>query len=356
MKFNLEDFQQDGICGKILRGLIVLYVAKDYWIAAKGYSLYKYDVVSQEWNLFGKLQDNKYSMTSRFRLTRRILRAEIRYLLHLSNGEWICTAKKGLFKASAGGGDFVKCCCIEKGSRPMVLCQGIDGIVYWGDYCFNPERREIQIHKSNDYGRTWEIAYTFKTGEINHIHGIFSDPFIKGRIWVTTGDDDDACIFGYTDDNFKTFEKKYEGSQLYRVCVPLFLKDSIIYSTDSQFVQNEIRRIDRKSEAVSKIRKIEGSGIYSVQTHQWMAVSTTIEPSDVNIDKYSHLWFSRIGVQWKHVVKFKKDVWNKTLFQFGSIRFPYYEDMESDLLVFNGRALNSIDQSTLIVSLIDNNL
>lgn len=80
-----------------------------------------------------------------------------------------------------------------------------------GEYCFNPERKEMRIFQSRDGGNSWSVAYKFKDGQINHIHGIFTDPF-SDKIWVATGDDDSACVFGYTEDGFKTFVRKYEGS------------------------------------------------------------------------------------------------------------------------------------------------
>ena len=77
-------------------------------------------------------------------------------------------------------------------------------------------------------------------------------------------------------------------------------------------------------------------------------VSTTVEPSKVNKDNYSHLWYSEDGHHWEEVAKYKKDWLPKIYFQFGSIRFPYYEG-ESDELIFTGRALKGIDGKTVIL-------
>ena len=242
---------------------------------------------------------------------------------------------------------FEKCMSIEKGSRPMNLCQGGDGTIFFGEYCYNPDRMPMRIFKSKDNGITWSVAYTFEKGEINHIHGIFADPY-SGRLWVATGDEDSACIFGYSDDGFKSLVKCFFGSQKYRVCVPLFNKDEIIFATDSQYTQNVIRSINRKTGAITDLQHIQGSGIYAVQNGDLMLISTSVEPSVVNKDNLSHLWYSFGGHNWKELISFEKDLLPMTLFQFGSIRFPTYQ-VESRYVAFTGRALKNFGGKTMII-------
>lgn len=326
----------------------ILYISSDFFVVADGYSLFKCLVSSGKAENFAKVKDLKNAILSKFRLTRRLFRAEITHLYRFQNDTWMCIAKKGIFRYNKASKLFEKCCDIEKGSRPMNLCQGNDGSIYYGEYCFNPQRHPMRIFCSKDNGNTWNVAYTFGAGEINHIHGVFNDPY-TGRLWVATGDDDEACIFGYTEDGFKTFVKEYTGSQQYRVCVPLFTPDEIVFATDSQYEQNVIRSIDRKTGEVKDFQKIQGSGIYAAQNGKLMMVSTTVEPSSVNTDQSSHLWYSWDGHNWKELISFKKDCLPKTYFQFGSIRFPHYEG-ETDYLAFNGRALKKLDGNSMIVS------
>lgn len=326
---------------------IVLYISQEYWIVAKDYRLYTYSPKTDELKYFSRLSDGWNNVLARFKLTRRLFRAEIRSLYHFQNDNWMCIAKKGLFRYNKETKLFEKCCDIEKGSRPMNLCQGNDGTIYFGEYCYNPDRHPMRLYASNNNGDTWEVAYTFGHGEINHIHGIFNDPY-TGRLWIATGDDDDACIFGYTEDGFKTFVKEYAGSQQYRVCAPLFTQKEIVFATDSQYEQNVIRSINRMTGEVKDWQYIQGSGIFAAQNGGLMMVSTTVEPSVVNKDKSSHLWYSWDGHNWKELISFEKDCLPKTYFQFGSIRFPNYE-RESDYVVFTGRALTKIDGKTMII-------
>lgn len=333
---------------KNIKRFVALYIDKNYWIVARGYRLYRYYPDTGRCSFFSKLDDSINGWLSRCFLTRRLFRTEITHLYHFQNDNWMCIAKKALFKYNKESRLFEKCCYIEKGARPMNLCQANDGTIYFGEYCNNHQRHPMRIFCSKDNGETWHVAYTFGEGEINHIHGIFNDPYTD-RLWVATGDDDVACIFGYTEDGFKTFIRKFQGTQQYRVCVPLFSKEKIIFATDSQYEQNVIRSIDRKTGEVKDLQKIQGSGIYAVQNGDLMMVSTTVEPSNVNLDQRSHLWYSWDGNHWEELISFKKDILKKTYFQFGSIRFPYYE-RECDYVVFTGRAINGLDGKTMIVT------
>lgn len=326
---------------------ITLYIGQSEWVVSKGYKLYYYNPKTGKKRYFSRLADKKNGLYSSCCLTRRLFRAEITHLYHFQNDTWMCIAKKGLFRYSKESGLFEKCCDIEKGSRPMNLCQAQDGTIYYGEYCYNPERKPMRIFQSKDNGDTWTVAYEFKDGEINHIHGIFNDPYTE-RLWVATGDDDVACNFGHTEDGFKTFVKEYSGSQQHRVCVPLFTPEEIVFATDSQYEQNVIRSINRTTGEVKDWQKIQGSGIYAVQNGKLMLVSTTVEPSNVNLDQRSYLWYSWDGHNWKELISFKKDCLPKTYFQFGSIRFPHYEG-ECDQVVFHGRALQKLDGKSMII-------
>ena len=329
----------------------VLFIGQTLWIVSKGYRLYHYNPATGIKSLWAKLDDKYNSSLASIRLTRRLFRAEITHLYHFQHDTWMCIAKKAIFKYNKERNIFEKCHEVEKGSRPMNLCQSDNGTIYFGEYCNNPNRQPMRIFMTKDNGTTWQVAYTFQNGEINHIHGIFRDPY-SNKIWVATGDHDECCVFGYTEDGFKTFVRQYEGSQQYRVCVPLFTENEIIFATDSQYEQNYIRSIDRQTGLITNITPIQGSGIYAVQNGKLMMVSTTVEPSTVNKDIYSHLWYSLDGRQWKELMAYQKDIWDKKYFQFGSIRFPDYE-VQSNYIVFSGRALKKIDGKSVIIHISD---
>lgn len=334
---------------KLLRRLTVLYVTEDYWIASRGYWLFKYDLINQEWSYFAKLADQQNTFLSLFFLTKRLFRAEVTHLYKFNENLWMCIAKKGIFRLTEESARFQKCYSIERGSHTMSLCQDKNGIIYFGEYFGNVQKLPVHIFKSADNGETWETAFTFPHGSINHIHGIFRDPFTD-RLWVATGDLDDECIIGYSEDGFKTFVPQYRGSQKFRACNLLFYRDKIVFATDSQYEQNVIRSLDRCTGEIKDLCKIQGSGIYSGQIGDFAFISTTVEPSRVNLDQNSYLWISYDGDKWNQILHFEKDIYEKRLFQFGSIRFPNYENISNiSQLIITGRALKKIDGHSLAI-------
>lgn len=346
--YNFKTPSGQTINGKIIKGYVALYIASDYWIVAKGYSLYKFYPIDERIEFFSQLKDGNTGLLSKNKFLRRLLRAEITHLYRFKD-DWFCIARKAIYKYNKLTGLFEKCHTILRGSRPMNLCQDKDGTIYYGEYFYNPKQVPVNIFKSTDAGETWEVAYTFEASSINHVHGLFIDKF-SDRLWIFTGDDDNGCIAGWTTDGFKTFHVEFEGNQKFRVCVPLFLPNEIIYPTDSQYTSNSIRCINRNSKELRDLQPIQGSGIYALDANNIYAVSTTVEPSEVNLDKFSHIWYSFNGYDWAELTSFKKDCLPCRFFQFGSIRFPHYET-SSDYLIFTGRAIKKIDQSTLFINI-----
>lgn len=73
-----------------------------------------------------------------------------------------------------------------------------------------------------------------------------------------------------------------------------------------------------------------------------MIISTTVEPSNVNMNQHSYVWFYIDGEKREEIASYIKYILPKTYFQFGSVTFPQYEG-DSNYLVWNGRAVNRID-------------
>ena len=72
--------------------------------------------------------------------------------------------------------------------------------------------------------------------------------------------------------------------------------------------------------------------------------------STINLGKYSHLYISENGLNWQEIAKYKKDIWHKSAFQFGSIQFPRYETNHlNNILVYSGRSLNNIGNKTVVL-------
>ncbi len=335
---------------KIIRNFRALIVDGNSIIGANGYTLYKYDIITGKKEKYAKVLDKKYASLSRFFLTRRFFRAEITNLYNLNDSSDILIAKKGIFRREENSDKFYKVFDIPRGSRPMNLCvDEKNGRLYFGEYFSNFEKSEVNIYCSDDYGRNWYIAYIFEKGNINHIHGLFYDTY-SYYIWVVTGDRENECIIGYTDDSFNSFKEVFRGGQEYRTCNLMFYKNDILFVTDSQYIQNEIKSFNRTTLEIKSLYKINGSGIYGGYIDELVYVSSTIEPSKVNLDNYSHLYISKNqGKDWEDISKYKKDIWHKSAFQFGSIQFPRYINNNSNIIVYSGRALNKIGGHTVII-------
>lgn len=298
-----------------------------------------------------RIKDWKYSWSSNRFLTRRLMRAEVTGLYSLDDGCEMLVAKKGLFRRETIDYDFTKCFIMPRGSKPLNICIAPSGNLYFGEYFQNMGKLAVNIYGSEDNGQTWHIVYTFAEGNINHIHGLFFDKYTN-RIWVATGDRENECIIGYTEDDFKTFVEVFRGGQEYRTCQLFFYKDFIVFGTDTQYQQNVIKKFDRKTLEITELQKVQGSVIKGGQVGDIAFISTTVEPSDVNTDKWAHLWVTKDGLHWEEKYKAKKDWLPATLFQFGTFEFPQYYGVEKlERLYFSGRALKGLDGKSTYIDL-----
>lgn len=292
----------------------------------------------------------KYAAFAKIRLLKRLFRAEITGLYKIGDNDLI-VAKKALFLQKRGKNEIESVFTFPRGSKPLNICVAPSGILYFGEYFQNMEKVAVHIYCSKDNGHTWDVVYTFAEGNINHIHGLFFDKYTN-RIWIATGDRDNECIIGYTEDEFKTFTEVFRGGQEYRTCQLFFYKDFIVFSTDTQYQQNVIKKFDRNTLEISELQKVQGSVIKGGQVGDVSFISTTVEPSDVNTDKWAHLWVTKDGLHWEEKYKAKKDWLPATLFQFGTFEFPQYYGVEKlERLYFSGRALKGLDGKTTYIDL-----
>lgn len=298
-----------------------------------------------------KVSDPRIAFFSRFALTRRFMRAEITGLYILPDENHVAIARKGLFLQKKGSTTYEKCFSIPRGSKPLNLCFAPSGNSYFGEYFQNMEKQAVHIYCSKDSAQSWQIAYTFEAGNINHIHGLFFDKYTN-RIWVATGDRENECIIGYTEDEFKSFVEIFRGGQEYRTCQLFFYKDFIVFGTDTQYQQNVIKKFDRQTLEITELQKVQGSVIKGGQVGNVAFISTTVEPSDVNTDQWAHLWVTKDGLHWEERFKAKKDWLPATLFQFGTFEFPQYYGVEKlERLYFSGRALKGLDGKSTYIDL-----
>ena len=297
-----------------------------------------------------KLKGWEYAKHSLTRISGRLARAEVTGLYTLPNGDYLAIAKKGLFIKKAGNADYEKVFAMPRGSKPLNICITPSGKLFFGEYFQNMNKQAVNIYYTDDNAQTWHIAYTFPEGNVNHVHGVFFDKYTN-RIWVATGDRENECIIGYTEDEFKTFVEVFRGGQEYRTCQLFFYKDYIVFGTDTQYEQNVLKKFNRQNLEITELQRVQGSVIKGGQVGDVAFISTTVEPSDVNKDKYAHLWVTKDGLHWEERYKAKKD-WLPSLFQFGTFEFPqYYGTEKLERLYFSGRALCNVDGRSLALEI-----
>lgn len=327
----------------------ILSCLNNYFIASKGYKIIQYKYEGNHPRHSGTIIDRKYYWYAKSSISRRLLRAEITKYYHFTDVNDLVIVKHGIFKKV--GDNYVKCLHIPRGSKPLNLCILPNGHLFFGEYFQNIGKDAVHIYGSFNHGETWCKVFTFKAGNINHIHGLFYDKYSE-RIWVLTGDRENECIIGYTEDEFKTFTEVFRGGQEYRTCQLFFYKDFIVFGTDTQYEQNIIKKFDRHTLEITELQKVQGSVIKGGQVGNVAFISTTVEPSKVNTDKYAHLWVTKDGIHWEERYKAKKDWLPATLFQFGTFEFPQYCGIEKlERLYFSGRALKGLDGKSTYIDL-----
>ena len=304
------------------------------------------DTITQHKQNF-QLKGWKYSKFTCTSFFRRLVRAEISGYYPLSPNNSLVIAKKGIFRKTSNSG-YEQVFSLPRGSKPLNLCILPNRHIFFGEYFQNMDKLSVHVYGSFDEGSTWQIVYTFDAGNINHIHGLFFDHYTE-RMWYLTGDRDNECIIGYTEDEFHTTHEVFRGGQDYRSCQLFFYKDFIVFATNSQYMQNEIKKIDRSTLVISSLAKIQGSAIKGGQTGDVSYLSTTKEPSEVNKGRASHIWFTKDGEHWEDVFQADKDYW-PAIFQFGTFEFPQnaYSDGK---LWFSGRALKKYDGKTAFIEI-----
>jgi len=102
---------------------------------------------------------------------------------------------------------------------------------YFGEY-INGDKENVRVVRISKDGSEITVVYTFKAGDIQHIHSVFYDNF-RNRLWITTGDSDSECGIYYTDDEFESLIKLGGGDQTWRAVTVIPCENEIIWGMDA---------------------------------------------------------------------------------------------------------------------------
>lgn len=219
-------------------------------------------------------------------------------------------------------------------SDPLNVCVGKEEwLVLWGDYGSNTNHDVINI-----YGLTVkneaEVVYTFKKGQVRHIHNII--PKISGGYYIFTGDQETQAGIYEADTLFTKVKPVKIGMQQYRSVVGFDTEKGLLYATDAVNEKNYVYVLREKSES-EIVCELNGSCIYGTELQGKYYFSTTVEPDENNRGITSWISHKRgkgilsdevclvevdNELKSKIILKYKKDALPMKLMQYGTIQFP----------------------------------
>ncbi|WP_336516494.1 hypothetical protein [Pollutibacter soli] len=217
-----------------------------------------------------------------FSLVRKFtLRPECMEVLVRKSGEIIAMSAGKLWHLPPGSDSFTETLALrhyQKGDQG-IFDNGItiinDSTVCFGEYFRNEDREQVDVYVSTDNGRHWKINYSFKPGEVRHIHSLQKDPF-ENKMWITTGDVKKEPRIAWTDDNYKTIHEIGGGSQLWRATQLVFDQDYLYWGADTYNPKYEgLYRWSRKTGEVEKIADVHGVIFHSTMLKDGTIVMTT---------------------------------------------------------------------------------
>ena len=284
-------------------------VEGDKLLASQGYKMLRLSNGGESWSVDGSISVSWWRRaTERVPVLSRISRGGISYVLSQKDGSRLCIVPKMILRAEAGPSDFRCVFRFSNGSRPLNLCQGPDGKIYWGEYFLNLRRSEpVRIFGSKDGGKSWEVVYTFAKGSICHVHRIVHDPYDDAFL-VCTGDRDQEVAILRTDDGFKTLRPIVHGDQKYRTTSLIARPDCILYGTDSPNGENYVMALDRKNGSADKVQRLPGPVLYGCQVGDQVVFATMVEKQHHEVS----LWVGNEN-GFSKVTHLKAKKWNRAV-------------------------------------------
>lgn len=327
----------------------VLAVQGDVLFAARGFTLERSLDAGLDFEPLACLRPTAAErLMSASSLTQRFFRTGFHHLLPLGGGDFSAIVRGRLLHLAAGTDEFTTAHRIVRGTRPLNLCRSASGRVWFGEYWGNVERDEVHIYGSDD-GRCYEIAHSFPSGSVRHIHGIHADPH-RGGMWVLTGDDGPEVGLWWTDDEFTTLEPILRGEQRARAVSVICTPEGLILPTDTPQEPNHVQFFDPDTSRLDTLAPLPGSCFATASSRGMHYLSTAVEKSAVNTDSRAALFASTNGFDWRPVARFERDLallddrrgylqYPTLLLAAGDSRLPYLFATAQSIKGRHGRSL-----------------
>jgi hypothetical protein len=292
--------------------------------ASRGYTLLRARIRASEspaWEIIGAYRPGMWrgiSLSSR--LVSRLFRDGFHALAVLASGHLIAAVPHAIVTLSPGETEFGITHKVVRGTRPLHIATTPDDHIFWGEYFNNPRRDEVHIYASTDRGSHWDIAYTFPTGKIRHVHNIVYDKW-ENCFWVLTGDEGSECRILRASCDFRNVDVILSGSQQTRAAALAPTEDALYFASDTPFERNHVYRLDRRGN-LRRVAALNGPSIYGCSIGNSIFFSTMVEPNSVNSDRSVCLYGSADGDTWHRIVQHPKDRWPMRMFQYGNAFLP----------------------------------
>ncbi|NCA81094.1 MAG: hypothetical protein EOM76_13130, partial [Sphingobacteriia bacterium] len=201
-------------------------------------NLYTMDYYSEQVDFVCSLplKGFKNVLANTSRLFERMFRAYARSSIALDSGALV-TFNSGIYnvnfekKTAIKEHDYCKGMNNPIGFSNITGIESFDDCVVYGEYTGNELSKPVSIHTRNKHGK-WNLAHTFGSGTIKHIHAIVPDPFRK-NVLILTGDADEESGIWVAENNFQKVYPLIVGKQLYRSCAAWPVEGGILYATDT---------------------------------------------------------------------------------------------------------------------------
>lgn len=199
------------------------------------------------------------------------------------------------------------------------LSSNSKGHLFFGEYGDNRARRPVNVYKSIDNGKSWQVIYQFKAGEIKHIHGCYYDNY-EDKIWTLTGDFENENIIMKSDENFIYNKKIGDKSQKYRAVNLFFKKESIHWIMDSPIEKSYHYVMNRETFEIKRKSLFPGPVWYIKELSDgYFIAATSVEKGDGVLNNNACLFVSKDLEKWDLIAEFKKDFLPMRYFKWGVI-------------------------------------
>ncbi|WAC01080.1 hypothetical protein N7U66_12970 [Lacinutrix neustonica] len=224
------------------------------------------------------------------------------------------------------------------------------GELFFGEYGNNGERKPVNVYKSIDKGLSWQVVYTFKSGEIKHVHGCYYDKY-ENKIWTLTGDFKKENIIMKSNLDFTENEKIGDGSQKYRAVNVFFTLENVHWIMDSPLEKSYHYTLHRKTNKITRKSLFPGPVWYLKKLEDgYYIAATSVEIGEGVLSKEAQLFVSKDLENWESVYKFPKDIFPMRYFKWGVIGFADGKQSSKSFAI-HFEALKKVDGKSYICSL-----